>query len=158
MKLNSRHLLRTPKEDITMKLIEGTYENLITDGLKQDMLDASKKGLVCKQEDIDSAESPNMMTEHLSRIIHNRLSDENLTSEERASFVNRLIDFLGEDKEEKVVDEKQMLSAVVSQQEEARLKATNNSLVRPLTGFRTSSLFTGGQSHVSLSSEIERDI
>ena len=56
------------------------------------------------------------MTEHLSRIIHNRLSDENLTSEERASFVNRLIDFLGEDKEEKVVDEKQMLSAVVSQQ------------------------------------------
>lgn len=158
MKLNSRHLLRTPKEDITMKLIEGTYENLITDGLKQDMLDASTKGLVCKQEDIDSAESPNMMTEHLSRIIHNRLSDENLTSEERASFVNRLIDFLGEDKEEKVVDEKQMLSAVVSQQEEARLKATNNSLVRPLTGFRTSSLFTGGQSHVSLSSEIERDI
>lgn len=158
LKLNSRHLLRTPKEDITMKLIEGTYENLITDGLKQDMLDASTEGLVCKQEDIDSAESPNMMTEHLSRIIHNRLSDENLTAEERASFVNRLIDFLGEDKEEKVVDEKQMLSAVVSQQEEARLKATNKSLVRPLTGFRTSSLFTGGQSHVSLSSEIERDI
>ena len=158
LKQNSRHLLRTPKEDITMKLIEGTYENLITDGLKQDMLDASTEGLVCKQEDIDSAESPNMMTEHLSRIIHNRLSDENLTSEERASFVNRLIDFLGEDKEEKVVDEKQMLSAVVSQQEEARLKATNKSLVRPLTGFRTSSLFTGGQSHVSLSSEIERDI
>ena len=39
-----------------MKLIEGTYENLITDGLKQEMLDASTKGLVCKQEDIDSAE------------------------------------------------------------------------------------------------------
>lgn len=141
-----------------MKLIEGTYENLITDGLKREMLTSSEKGLICKQEDIDGAESPNMLTEHLCRIIRNRLSDENLTTEERAAFANRLIDFLGEEKEEKVVDDKQMLAAVVSRQEEARLKATNSTLVRPLTGFRVSNLFTGGQSHVSLSSEIERDI
>ena len=141
-----------------MKLIEGTYENLITDGLKREMLTSSEKGLICKQEDIDGAESPNMLTEHLSRIIRTRLSDENLTTEERAAFANRLIDFLGEEKEEKVVDDKQMLAAVVSRQEEARLKATNSTLVRPLTGFRVSNLFTGGQSHVSLSSEIERDI
>lgn len=141
-----------------MILKEGIYENLITDGLKQEMLDASVEGLVCKQEDIDGAESPNMLTEHLCRIIRNRLADESLTTEERASFVNRLIDFLGEDKEEKIVDDKQMLAAVVSAQEEARLKATNSTLARPLTGFRTSNLFTGGQSRVSLSSEIERDI
>lgn len=141
-----------------MKLIEGTYENLITDGLIQDMQDASANGLVCRQEDIDGAESPNMLTEHLSRIIRNRLSDENLTAEERALFVNRLIDYLGEGKEEKVMDDKQMLTAVVSRQEDARLKATGSTPVRPLTGFRTSNLFTGGQSRVSLSSEIERDI
>lgn len=141
-----------------MKLIEGTYENLITDGLIQDMQDASANGLVCRQEDIDGAESPNMLTEHLSRIIRNRLSDENLTAEERALFVNRLIDYLGEGKEEKVMDDKQMLAAIVSRQEDARLKATGSTPVRPLTGFRTSNLFTGGQSRVSLSSEIERDI
>ena len=141
-----------------MKLIEGTYENLITDGLKQEMLNASVEGLVCKEDVLDSAESPHMMVDHLSRIIRNRLSDENLTAEERASFVNRLIDFLGEDKEEKLVDEKRMLAAVISQQEEARLKATKCNLARRLTGFRTSNLFTGGQSRVSLSSEIERDI
>ena len=141
-----------------MILVEGTYENLITDGLRQDMLDASSVGRVCKLEDIDSAESPNMLAEHLSKLIRNRLSDENLSAEERTDFANRLIDFLGEGKEEKIVDEKQMLSAVVSQHEEARLKATNSTPVRPLTGFRVSNLFTGGQSHVSLSSEIERDI
>ena len=122
------------------------------------MLNASVEGLVCKEDVLDSAESPHMMVDHLSRIIRNRLSDENLTAEERASFVNRLIDFLGEDKEEKLVDEKRMLAAVISQQEEARLKATKRNLARPLTGFRTSNLFTGGQSRVSLSSEIERDI
>ena len=37
-----------------MKLTEGTYENLITDGLKQDMLEASGEGLVCKKEDIET--------------------------------------------------------------------------------------------------------
>lgn len=141
-----------------MKLIEGTYENLITDGLIQDMQTAKREGLVCKQENIDSAESPNMLTEHLSRIIRNRLSDESLTPEERTAFVNRLIEFLGEDQEEKVADDKQMLAAVISTQEEARLQATNNTLVRPLTGFRSSNLFTGGQSRVPLNSEIERDI
>lgn len=39
---------------IAMKLTEGTYENLITDGLKQDMLEASGEGLVCKKEDIET--------------------------------------------------------------------------------------------------------
>lgn len=141
-----------------MKLVEGTYENLITDRLRQDMLDASSEGMVCKQEDIDSAESPNMLTEHLSKLIRNRLSDENLSAEERSDFANRLIDFLGEEKDEKVVEDNQMLTSVVSQQEDARLKATNSTLVRPLTGFRVSSLFTGGQSPISLNSEIERDI
>ena len=141
-----------------MKLVEGIYENLITDGLKQDIDAASSDGLVCKEEYIDDTDSTNMLADHLSKIIRNRLSDENLTAEERTEFVNRLIDDLGEDKEEKVVDDKQMLAAVVSIQEEARLKATNSTLVRPLTGFRVSNLFTGGQSHVSLSSEIERDI
>ena len=141
-----------------MELVEGTYQNLITDGLKQDMQQAQDKGLVCRQEDMDSAETPNMLTDHISRIIRNRLADESLSAQERAQFVNRLIDFLGEDQTQKLVDDKQMLASVVTKQEEAQLKATGKTPVRPLTGFRTSNLFTGGQSRVSLSSEIERDI
>ena len=144
-----------------MKLQEGSYENIITNELQQDMLQAESDGLVCKQDVIDDAESPSMLAEHVHRIIQNRLADENLTNEERADFVNRLIDFLDEDKEDKqdiVADGKHMLSAVVSKQEDARLKATNKEPIRPLTGFRTSSLFTGGQSKVPMNSEIERDI
>ena len=141
-----------------MKLQEGSYENIITNELRQDMLQAESDGLVCKQENIDDAESPFMLAEHVNKIVLNRLSDENLSAEERMDFVNRLIDFLDEDKEEKVVDDKQMLSAVVRKSEEARLKATKQDIVRPLTGFRKSSLFTGGQSKVPLNTEIERDI
>lgn len=141
-----------------MKLVEGTYENLITGGLQRDMREAEAEGLVCKRDEIDSAESPNMLTEHLSKIIRNWLSDERLTDEERVAHANSLIEFLHQDEEEKVTEEKAMLAAVVSQQEEARLRATKASIVRPLTGFRSSALFTGGQSSISLSSEIERDI
>ena len=141
-----------------MKLQEGSYENIITNELQQDMMQAESDGLVCKQEEMDSAESPFMLAEHVNKLVRNRLADENLTAEERKDFVNRLIDFLGEDKEEKVVDEKQMLSAVVSKQEDARLKATKLDIIRPLTGFRTSNLFTGWQCKISLNAEIERDI
>ena len=141
-----------------MKLREGSYENIITDGLQQDMMQAESNGLVCKQEEIDSPEAPSMLAEHVNRLVLNRLSDESLTSEEKKDFVNRLIDILGEEQGEKVVDDRQMLAAVVSKQEDARLKATKKDLVRPLTGFRRSSLFTGGQSCVPLNTEIERDI
>ena len=51
-----------------------------------------------------------------------------------------------------------MLAAVISKPEEAKLKSTQQTLIRPLTGFRTSSLFTGGQSVVPLNDRIERDI
>ena len=141
-----------------MKLKEGSYENIITNELQQDMNLATDKGLVCQKEDIDNAEAPSMLTEHISRIIHNRLTADDLTSEERTDFVNRLIDFLEEDAEEKIADEKQMLAAVVSSQKEAALRATKTEIVRPLTGFRTSSLFTGGNSDIPLNSEILRDI
>lgn len=141
-----------------MKLIEGTYENLITYGLKQEMQLASEEGMVCRKEDIDCADSPDMLAEHLSRVIRNRLTDESLTVEERTSFVNRLLDFMGEGNEDKVADDRQMLSAVLSATAEANIRATGRKPVRPLTGFRTSNLFTGGQSRVPLSAEIERDI
>lgn len=141
-----------------MKLLEGSYENIITGELQHDMLQAEKDGLICKQKEIDNSEAPSMLAEHVCKLVMNRLSDESLTAKERKDFVNSIIDFIGDDKDEKVVEEKEMLSAVVSRQEETRLTVTKQDIVRPLTGFRISNLFTGGQSKVPLNVEIERDI
>lgn len=141
-----------------MKLQKGTYENIITEELQQDMVQTERDGLVCKQEDIDGAETPSMLATHIKKLVLNRLSDENLTADDKKDFVNRLIDCIGEDSQEKVADEKMMLTAVISKEEEACYKATNKQMVRPLTGFRTSNLFTGGQSKVPLNAEIIRDI
>ena len=43
-----------------MKLKEGSYENIITNELQQDMNLATDNGLVCRKEDIDNAEAPSM--------------------------------------------------------------------------------------------------
>lgn len=141
-----------------MILREGSYENIITNELQQNMLKAEHDGLICKQEAIDCAESPKMLAEHIHKLVQNRLSDESLTNKERMDFVNQLINFLGDDPAEEIANDSQILSAVVSQQEEARLKSTKQSPIRPLTGFRTSSLFTGGQSKVPMHAELIRDI
>ena len=141
-----------------MELLEGVYENLITNNLKHDIEQTQNKGLECKKEFIDEAESPSMLAEHVHKILVNRLSDEQLSTEERVNFVNRLIEILEESKEDYIADHQQMLTAVVSAQEEARLKATHQEAIRPMTGFRISNLFTGGQSEISMNTEIERDI
>lgn len=141
-----------------MKLQEGSYENLITNELLQDIEQACTNGLVCQKDDIDSAESPSMLAEHINKLLRNRLSDNNLTAEERISFVNRLVDFLGENNEEKIADEKKMLAAVISREEAATMNAANREKTRPLTGFRMSNLFTGGQCDIPLNTEICRDI
>lgn len=141
-----------------MELQEGAYENLITNELKQDIIEATDNGLVCKKDEIDGAESPSLLADHINKIIKNRLSDDSLSLEERVSFVNRLIDFLGENQDERIIESQKMLVSVISQQEEARLTATNKEIIRPLTGFRISNLFTGGQSKVPMNAEIERDI
>lgn len=141
-----------------MKLQEGSYENVITNGLQQDMEQTEEAGLLCKHEKMDCAEVPSLLANHIGKLVLNRLSDETLTEVERMDFANRLIDCIGEEEEERVADKEMMLAAVINKVEDARMKATKQEMVRPLTGFRTSNLFTGGQSKVPLNAEIERDI
>ena len=141
-----------------MKLHEGAYENLITGCLQASMDQAAHEGLVCMKTNIDTAETPTMLADHIRNMVANRLSDESLTAEERVHFANRLIEYIGEADDFSVVDEHQMLSSVVSKQKAVELGATGKDVVRPLTGFRTSSLFTGGQGRVPLNAEVERDI
>ena len=153
-----------------MKLKEGLYENLITNELQQVIKDTCDNGLVCKIDDIDEAELPSMLAEYIKKLVRNKLDDNNLTAEEQTSLVNRLIDFLGNDcrtdeekideekiEEDKIADDK-MLAEVISANENISMQVTNREKIRPLTGFRTSNLFTGGQSDIPLNTEISRDI
>jgi superfamily II DNA or RNA helicase/HKD family nuclease len=140
-----------------MELKKGVYESLITNELQSEMKESAAHGLVCLETDIDKAESPSMLAEYLSGIIKGRLSG-NLSMAERKDFANRVIELVSGDDSDKIAKEEQVLSEVIAADENAFRKVTKAEPVRPLSGFRVSNLFTGGQSHLSLASEIERDI
>jgi superfamily II DNA or RNA helicase/HKD family nuclease len=120
------------------------------------MSETAAQGLVCKEDKLDDAESPSMLAEYIGKLVKRRL-EEDMSAEERANVANKIIELLSDD-DDKVTDEKHILSEVIDAQENAIRNATKQSAARPLSGFRVSNLFTGGQSVLSLSAEIERDI
>lgn len=142
-----------------MKLVKGVYENIISEQISKDIEEAQDKGLICKKDNIDIAESPSMLSAYVSKIIKNKLNDDSLSLKDKKNYINKIIELLdNEDYNDKIKEEDKLLTAVISSEDEIKLKATNKCLIRPLSGFRVSNLFTGGQNAISLGSEIERDI
>lgn len=142
-----------------MKLVKGVYENIISEQISKDIEKAQDKGLICKKDNIDIAESPSMLSTYVSKIIKNKLNDDSLSLKDKKNYINKIIELLdNEDYNDKIKEEDKLLTAVISCEDEIKLKATNKCLIRPLSGFRVSNLFTGGQNAISLGSEIERDI
>ena len=141
-----------------MKLTEGVYENLINGHLANDMKQTEAEGLVCKTEEIDAAESSKMLADFLSDAIRKKLEDADTAVEDKINFVNDILDSTDLDENEKLIDAPKLLAAVINQQKNEELKATKRNIIKPLSGFRTSNLFTGGQGGVSLGEEILRDI
>lgn len=141
-----------------MKLKEGVYENLINERLLEDMRQTEQSGLVCKTEPMDAAESAKMLADFLAESIRRKLEDADVPVEDKIEMTNRILETADVDDDETLSLTPRLLSAVVSAQREAQLQATKQELVRPLSGFRVSNLFTGGQSGVSLGTEIMRDI
>lgn len=141
-----------------MKLKEGAYENLINGHTRRDIEETEANGAVCQKEPIDNAESAKLLANYLADTIRKRLEDSNTSINDKVDMVNAILETSQTDDEAQIINATELLSAVVSKQKEAQLKATKKKIVRPLSGFRVSNLFTGGQTGLSLGSEIMRDI
>lgn len=142
-----------------MKLTEGVYENIISESLEEDINKEETGGkLVSRKDNIDAAEAAGMFSEYIARLVKNRLNDDSLSTEEKAEFANSIIENIAPCEGAKIYDEKQILTAMLSRTKDAVHKATKTETVRPLSGFRVSNLFTGGQGPLSIGSEIVRDI
>ena len=133
-----------------MKLKEGVYENLISSRLTADMKETEAEGGVCKTEPIDAAESAKLLADFLAHSIRRKLEDTDVSVEEKIEFTNRILASADIDDVDMLAAAPQLLSAVVSKQRDTELKKTKKDIVRPLSGFRVSNLFTGGQSSLSL--------
>lgn len=138
-------------------LKKGIYEHIINQETEQKIYEAEQSGLVCVQQQIDDAESPQMLANYLAQAIRQKLEDIE-TQQDRVNLVNRIMIDAGLLDNKQIVKPSDLLSEVMTQQQSLLQTESGSATVRPVSGFRVSNLFTGGSSALSLGEEIRREI
>ncbi len=136
-------------------LKKGIYENVISRELLSEMQDAQSQGLVCLKQQMDSAETPQILANYLAKAISQKLDDLE-EQEDKISLINRILSDAGVLEDKQIYNSSEMLSEVMSSQQSVLQQGYCS--VRPMSGFRMSNLFTGGSSALSLGEEIRREI
>ena len=113
--------------------------------------------MVCVQQQIDSAESPQMLANYLANAIRQKLEDTE-EQQDRVNLINRIMVDAGLLDDKQIVKPADLLAEVMTQQQSALQNQSNTQTIRPISGFRVSNLFTGGSSALSLGEEIRREI
>ena len=138
-------------------LKQGIYEHIINQETDRRMQAAVQSGLVCVQQQIDSAESPQMLANYLANAIRQKLEDTE-EQQDRVNLINRIMIDAGLLDDKQIVKPADLLAEVMTQQQSALQNQSNTQTIRPISGFRVSNLFTGGSSTLSLGEEIRREI
>ena len=140
-----------------MTLTKGVYENIIDNRLNADIRISEEQGLVCKQDEVDSAESSKLLAEYLAEAIRKKLEDSEKSVEDKIELINTILDSDIFDDDKTSITCPKLLTEVMSRDAAAERRKTHEP-ARPLTGFRVSNLFTGGQTELQVGQEISRDI
>lgn len=138
-------------------LKQGIYEHIINLETERDIQQAEQSGLVCVQQPIDNAESPQMLANYLANAIRQKLEDTE-EQQDRVNLINRIMIDAGLLDDKQIVKPTDLLAEVMTQQQSALQNQSNTQTIRPISGFRVSNLFTGGSSAISLGEEIRREI
>ena len=138
-------------------LKQGIYEHIINQETERKMQEAEQSGLVCVQQPIDAAESPQILANYLANAIRQKLEDTE-EQQDRVNLINRIMIDAGLLDDKQIVKPADLLAEVMTQQQSALQNQSNTQTIRPISGFRVSNLFTGGSSTLSLGEEIRREI
>ena len=138
-------------------LKKGVYEHIINQETSEQIEQTEAENLVCLKHCIDEAESPQILADYLAKIIRNRL-EEIENQQDRVNMINRILSDTGLLEEMQIVEPYNLLAEVMSSQQYILQKQSKSQTIRPVSGFRTSNLFTGGGSALSLGEEIRREI
>lgn len=156
-----------------MEIVPGVYETLISQAIEEKLSTYPRDQFFIKKEDIDSADSYQMLAQYLGEVVSNILksyfqeNDAKKTISRQVDVVNRILKFIeaewnAEDIEtspELLSEDSKMqflrgiYSKVGYTQQQIEAKAKNH----PISGYRVSNLFTGGNS-LSMDDEVKRDI
>ena len=145
---------------------EGIYESIIYLALKKKLDLISRDRFLIHELEVDPTEASIILTNYLSKLIMIALKEfkDNNQVEQQIKFINDLIHFIDNElhlelSNDLILQEGRILTAIVSKiakTDEQIINSIKESL--PLTGLRTSSLFTGSNAEISIDSELERDI
>ena len=138
-------------------LKKGIYEKIINQDTKIQMEATSQNNMVCLKQSIDLAESPQMLANYLANAIRQKL-EETEDQQDRVTMVNKILMEAGLMDEIQIVEPNDLLSEVMTSQQHILQTQSNTKTIRPVSGFRVSNLFTGGNSTLSLGEEIRREI
>ena len=138
-------------------LKQGIYEHIINQETDSKMQEAEQSGLVCVQQPIDGAESPQMLANYLANAIRQKLEDTE-EQQDRVNLINRIMVDAGLLDDKQIVKPADLLAEVITKQQSVLQNQSNTQTIRPISGFRVSNLFTGGSSALSLGEEIRREI
>ena len=149
-----KHHFRNEKH---IMLKTGIYEHIINQETERLIQETEQNQLVCIRQEVDTAESPQMLAHYLAETIRQKL-EETEQQEDRIQLINNILATAGLLDVQQIVEPKSLLTEVMSAQQSALQKESNSQTIRPLTGFRVSNLFTGGSSSLPLGEEIRREI
>jgi len=138
-------------------LKKGIYEHIINRHIKNQIERTHANNMNCLQQSIDEAESPQMLANYLANAIRQKLNEiEN--QQDRVNMVNHILMEAGLMDEMQIVEPNDLLTEVMTSQQYTLQSQSNTKTIRPVSGFRVSNLFTGGNSTLSLGEEIRREI
>ena len=138
-----------------MRLSQGIYENIINNEILSEINELKDSSV--KKLSIDKDESSVILSSYLSKILKQKLED-NDSTEDNINLVNKLIQDFSDSDENLISDNENFLAEVISNQKKVEQTASKSETARPETGFLYSSLFTGRGSKIPLYSEIKKDI
>ena len=138
-------------------LKKGIYEKIINQETKSQIEETLENNMVCLMQNIDWAESPQMLANYLANAIRQKLEDIE-DQHDRVAMVNKILMEAGLMDEMQIVEPNDLLTEVMTNQQYTLQTQSNTKTIRPVSGFRVSNLFTGGNSTLSLGEEIRREI
>lgn len=135
----------------------GIYEHIINQDIRKEIGLSETENLICIKNAIDNAESPQILADYLAKVICNKL-EEIENQQDRVNMINKILSEAGLFEEMQIVEPNNLLTEVMSYQQNLLQKQSKSQTIRPISGFRVSNLFTGGGSTLSLGEEIRREI
>ena len=156
-----------------MEIVPGVYESLISKAIEDKLNTLPENDFLVKKENIDSADSYKMLANYLAEVVGGILKshfidkDKNETISKQVEVVNRILKFIEDEWDtENIVTQPNMLSEESKMQflrgiynkvgyTQKQIEEISN--LHPVSGYRVSNLFTGGND-ISIDDEIRRDI